>query len=145
MEHIEEFGKDKPLMNKLRKDAVAALGCLGIIVAALFLLSYGRKHEIAAILFFGRALDALIAAGIVGNIIVFLLAKISRVNALKAALWTFLITNGLMLFAATVIGRAVDHQQQLGSIFIGYFFSFLFWLSLHWLWSRTRTQFQSPV
>src|ERR1044072_2247673 len=72
-EHFEKFEKENLLMKNLRSDAIALIGCISIIVVALLLLNYGRKHEVASILIFGYALDALATAGVVGNLIVFLL------------------------------------------------------------------------
>src|SRR6185436_4356925 len=64
-EHWDNFRKDNAFMNKLGKNIVALLICLGVILAAFFLLSYGRKHEVSTILMFGRVLDALVTTGIV--------------------------------------------------------------------------------
>ena len=89
-EHLENFGKDNSVMKTLRKDALALLGCVGIIVVAFMLLSYGRKHEASYMPIIGYSLDALIAAGIVGNLIVFVLVKATRLNPLRTALWTLL-------------------------------------------------------
>ena len=110
-EHLENLGKDNSVMNTLRKDALALIGCLGIIVVAFFLLSYGRKHEVPSILIFGYALDALVTAGIVGNLIVFVLVKTTRLNPLRTALWVLLIVNGVLL------GCHCDHQQSRRSSF----------------------------
>ena len=100
-------------MNNLRRDALALLGCIAIIVIAFLLLSYGRRHEVSAILIFGRVLDALVTAGIVGNLVVFLLARITKLNPLRIALWTFLAIHGLLLFVAVLIGSRVDPQFSL--------------------------------
>ena len=91
LEKLRKVGKDSSVMNKLRKDALALLGCIGIIIVALLLLSYGRKHGVPSILVFGFALDALVTAGILGNLIIFLLVKTTRLNPLRIALWTFLV------------------------------------------------------
>ena len=40
-------------MNNLRKDALAVVGCLAIIVIASVLLQYGRSHNVSLILLFG--------------------------------------------------------------------------------------------
>jgi hypothetical protein len=112
-EHLEKLGKDNSVMNNLRRDALALLGCIAIIVIAFLLLSYGRRHEVSAILIFGRVLDALVTAGIVGNLVVFLLARITKLNPLRIALWTFLAIHGLLLFVAVLIGSRVDPQFSL--------------------------------
>jgi hypothetical protein len=136
-EHLENLGKDNPLMNNLRKDVLGILGCIGIIFAALLLLSYGRKHEISSILLFGRSLDALATAGIVGNLIVFVLVKAARLNQLRTAIWTLAVVNGALLIIAALVGSRVDPQFALGGLVAGYVVSFLFWCSLHWIWSKS--------
>ena len=52
-EHLDNLRKENSNMRNFGRDAVALLGCIGIILAAFFLLSYGRKHEAASILMFG--------------------------------------------------------------------------------------------
>jgi hypothetical protein len=135
-EHLARLGKENSHMNNLRKDALAVLGSVGVIVVAFLLLSYGRKHEVTPVLMIGRALDALITAGIVGNLIVFLLVKATKFNPLRIALWTFLVTNAVLFLVATLIGSRVDPHFSLGGVLIGYFVSFLFWLGLHLMWAR---------
>ena len=144
-EHLEKLGEDSSVMNNLRKDAVALLGCIGIIVIAFLLLAYGRKHEVTSILLIGRSLDALVTAGVVGNLIVFLLTKTTRLNPLRTALWTFLVVNAVLFLVATLIGSRVDPQFGLGSVLIAYVVSFLFWFGLHLVWARSKGSGQLAV
>lgn len=136
-ERSENSGREDSLMNNLRRDAMALLGCIGIIVIALLLLSYGRRNEISSILVFGYALDALVTAGVIGNLVVFLLLKTTKLNPLRTALWTFLIINGVLLIVAVLIGGRVDPQFRIGSVLVGYVVSFLFWFGLHWAWAKS--------
>lgn len=139
-EHLDNLGKDRSVMNNLRKDIVALLGCLGIVIGAFFLLSYGRRHEVSSILIFGKALDAIVATGIVGNLIVFLLAKTTRLNPLRTAFWAFLMVNVVLALVSALIGSRVDPQFRLGSLLIGYVVSFLFWFGLHLMWAKSSGQ-----
>ena len=134
-EHLENLGKENSVMNNLRRDALALLGCIAIIAVAFLLLSYGRKHEVSSILVFGYALDALVTAGVVGNLIVFLMVKITRLNPLKIALWIFLVVNAVPVIVLAIVGGRIDPQFRLGSILIGYLVSFLFWFGVHWAWA----------
>jgi hypothetical protein len=126
-------------MTNLQRNALALGSCLVIIVIAFLLLSYGRSHEVPSILFFGRALDALVTAGIVGNLIVFLL-KITKLNPVKTALWTMLVVNSILLILAIAIGSRVDPSFRLGSLVAAYVISCVFWFGLHWAWSKTNPQ-----
>ena len=137
-EHIENLGKEKHLMKNLKNDVVALLGCVGIIALALVLLTYGRKYEVSSILLFGHALDAVVTAGVVGNLVVFLLVKITRISPLQIALWTFLVINVLLLVLATLIGSRVDPRFSFGSLLLAYVVSFIFWCALHWMWARSK-------
>ena len=137
-EHLESFGKEDSFMNNLRRDALAVVGCLAIIVSALLLLQYGRSHNIPSILLFGYILDAVVMTGVVGNLIVFILAKATRLNTLRVALWTFLIVHVVPLAVLSIVGSRLEPQFPLGSVVVGYVVSFLFWFGLHWMWAQKR-------
>ena len=139
-EHSENFGKDRYLMNNLRRDIVALLGCTGIVLAALVLLRYGISHEVSSILVLGKVLDAVVTTGIIGNLIVFILVKVTKRNSLRIALWTFLIVHVVLVFVLSIIGSRVEPQFSLGSIIIAYVVSFLFWFGLHWAWRSMRPE-----
>ena len=87
---------------------------------------------------FGYALDAMIVTGVIGNFIVFLLVKTTKLNPLRAALWTFLMVHALSVIAMAIIGSLIDPQIRLGVIVIGYVVSFLFWYGVHWMWAQTK-------
>jgi hypothetical protein len=137
-EHLENLGKENAFMKHLGKNALALVVSIALIVIAFLLLSYGRKHEVSTILVFGRALDALVTAGIVGNLIIFLLVTLTRFNPLRLALWTLLAVNGVLFLVAAIIGSKVDPAFNLGGVLLGYILSFGFWFGLHWIWSKTN-------
>ena len=139
-EQLENLRKENSLMKNLRNDALALCGCIAIIVLALVLLTYGRNHNVSAILFFGYALDAVVTTGVIGNLIVFLLVKMTRLNPLRIALWTFLVVHVTPVLLLAVVGSRIDPQFRFGSVLIGYVVSFLFWFGVHWIWSQTRKQ-----
>jgi hypothetical protein len=139
-EHWDNLRKDNSIMNKMGKEIVALLVCLAIIIAAFFLLAYGRKHEVSSILMFGTVLDALVTAGIIGNIIIFLLMKTTRFNPRKIALWTLLAVNGALLLVAVIVGGRVDPQFNFGKILLGYVLSFVIWFGLHWMLAKGSGQ-----
>jgi len=124
-------------MNNVRRDLIAVVGCVLIILAAFMLLNYGRAHEVGSVLVFGRVLDALVFTGIVCNLIVFLLVKITRWNSLRIACWTFLIVNALSALLLAIVGSKIDSQFRLGATMLAYVVSFIFWVLLHYLWRST--------
>jgi hypothetical protein len=132
-EHAQKR-KGDGFMHNLRRDLIGLSACVAISVAAFVLLSYGRSHEVAPILLFGRILDAVATAGIVGNIVVFLLAKVTKWNPLRIALWTFLIVNLVPAIVLALVGPKIDPQFRLAATLISYVVSFLFWFSLHYAW-----------
>src|SRR6185295_2235860 len=73
----------------MKRNVLALVGSIAIIIIAFLLLSYGRKNEVASILLFGYVLDALVTAGVVGNLIVFALTKATKIEPLRIAIWTF--------------------------------------------------------
>jgi hypothetical protein len=137
-EHLEHLRKENTFMRNLRSDALALLGFIAIIVAAFFLLTYGRKHEVSSILIFGYALDALVTTGVVGNLIVFLLVKITRLKPLRIAFWTFLIINAVPALALAFVGGRLSPNFKVGATLLGYVVSFLFWMGVHYLWAQFR-------
>ena len=123
-------------MRKLHTDLVAIAGGILLIVGALLLLSYGRSHQVPSILSFGHVLDAVAFTGIVGNLIVFLLVKLTRFNSLRIARLTFLIVTLVPALAISLIAGPTDPTFNLPRVIIGYVVSFFFWYGLHWLWSN---------
>ena len=144
-EHVENLRKEKSVMNNLRRDAMALFGCIAIIVVAFLLLSYIRAGQDSSMQLLGYALDAMVVTGVIGNFIVFLLVKTTKLNPLRVALWTFLILHAVPVIALAVIGSRIDPQIRLGSIVIGYVVSFLFWYGLHWMWARGKGSERSVV
>ena len=117
-----------------RSDVVALLGCAGIIVVAFLLLSYGRKNEVASILLFGYVLDALVTTGVIGNLVVFILTRTTKLDPLRLALWTFAVVHAvLLLFILLVISRN-DPAFNLAGVVVGYVVSFMIWAALHFAW-----------
>ena len=137
-EHAQKR-KGAEFMNSLRRDLIGLLACAAISIAAFVLLSYGRSHEVSPILLFGRILDAVATAGIVGNIVVFLLARITKWDPLRIALWTFLIVNLVPAIVLALVGPKIDPQFRMAATLTSYVVSFLFWFSLHYVWRSTST------
>ena len=135
-EHLEKIRKENTFMRNLRTDLFAIGGCVVIILAALLLLNYGRSHQISSILVFGFALDAIVSTGVLGNLIVFLLVKLTNLRPLRVAFWTFLIVSLVPAIALTVIAIAVDPKFNAPNVLIGYVVSFFFWYGLHRLWAN---------
>lgn len=139
-ERTDSSGREGVFMNR-RTDAMALLASVAIIVIAFLLLTYGRRNDVSSILLFGYVLDALVITGVVGNLIVFLLAKTTKLNPLRIALWTFAAVHAVpLLFLVLVVSRN-DPGFNLSGVVIGYLVSFAIWVGLHWTWlSRNRSQ-----
>lgn len=135
-EHLEKIRKENKFMRNLRNDLLAIGGCVLIIAIALFLLNYGRSHQVSSILLFGYALDAIVFTGVLGNLIVFLLVKLTGLRPLRVALWTFLIVSLIPAIAITLIAGPTNPTFNAPSVWTGYVVSFLFWYGLHWLWAH---------
>jgi len=142
LEHLDNMGKENSNMKNFGRDAVALLGCIGIILAAFFLLSYGRKHEAASILTFGYVLDAIVFTGVIGNLIVFLLAKTTKLDPLRVALWTFLVLHLVPAIVLAIVGGRIDPHFNTTATLGGYAASFVFWFGIHWIWSQTKGRMQ---
>ena len=127
-------------MSTLRRDLVALVGCIAIIVIALALLSYGKSHEVASILIFGRTLDAVVTAGIIGNLIIFLLVKTTKREPLRIALWSLAAVHAALLIVIAIIGPRVEAQFSFGPILVAYAVSFFFWFGLHWAWRLSKRE-----
>ena len=123
-------------MRKLHTDLVAIGACVLLIIGALLLLNYGRSHQVSSILLFGHVLDALVFTGVVGNLIVLLLVKLTSLRPLRVAFWAFLVVCLVPALALTVIAATGNSNISAANVLTGYFVSFLFWYGLHWLWSN---------
>ena len=117
----------------MNRNLVALLGSIGIIIIAFLLLTYGRKNEVVSILMFGYVLDALVTTGVIGNLIVFILNKATKLNPLRTALWTFGIVHAVLLLLVLVISRS-DPRLNLAATVAGYLVSFAIWAGLHFAW-----------
>ena len=127
--------KENLIMNR---NIVALLGCIGVIVVAFVLLTYGRRNNVASILWFGYILDAVVVSGVIGNLIVFVLAKLTKRDPFRIALWTFATVHAaLLLFIVLVISR-VDPGFNLGVV-VAYPISFVIWTALHFAWWRRQS------
>lgn len=135
-EHLEKIRKENKFMRNLRTDLFAIGGCVLIIIAAMLLLNYGRSHQVSSILLFGHVLDALAFTGVLGNLIVFLLIKLTSLRPLRVAFWTFLVVTLVPALALTAIAATGDPNFNAPKILIAYVVSFFFWCGLHWLWSN---------
>jgi len=133
-EHSE---RKNPFMNNLTKSLIAIFGCVLVIATALILLNYGRRNEVSSILVLGYFLDALATTGIVGNILVFLLAKTTKLNSVRVAFVTFLVVHALPVILLLLVTGRSDPRFNLPSVVVGYAASFVFWTGLHWIWSKT--------
>jgi hypothetical protein len=142
IEHLDKFNKETSVMNNLRRDALAVVGCVAIIAVALFTLQWGRGNQVFSLLLLGYMLDAIVMTGIIGNLVVFLLAKVTNLNPLRIAFWTFLVVNLFALITSLLVGMRVDPQFNLAGVVVGYVVSFLFWFGLHWMWAhKNRGEF----
>jgi hypothetical protein len=136
LERWETLGKGETMKN-LKSDAIGLLACVAIIVAAFLLLGYGRKHEVAPIMLFG-ALDAIIAAGVISNLIIFPLVMATRLSRFRIALLSLLIVHAALLLICALIGTS-DPHFNFPWVLTGYVVSFVFWLTIHWLWLQRKS------
>ena len=134
-ERLNNLRQENKLMRKLHPNLVAIGGCVLLILGAMLLLNYGRSHQVPSILLFGHVLDAVVFTGVVGNVIVFLLVKLTRLRPLRVAFWTFLIVTLVPGLVLTLIAGA-DPKINAPRVIVGYVVSFMFWYGLHWLWSN---------
>ena len=134
-ERTDRSGKEDLFMNR-RSELIALLGCAAIIIVAFLLLSYGRKNEVGPILMFGHVLDALVTTGVIGNVIVFLFNKTTKLNPLRTALWTFAIVHVVLLALVLLFVSRIDPTFNAGRVLIGYVVSFVVWATLHFALRR---------
>ena len=117
----------------MNRNLLGLLGSIGIIVVAFLLLTYGRKNEVGSILAFGFVLDALVTTGVIGNLIVLVLNKTTKLDPLRIALSTFAVVHAALLLLVLVISRN-DPRFNVTATVIGYVVSFAIWAGLHFAW-----------
>ena len=133
-EHADNSGRKSAFMNR-RSDWVALLGCVAIIVIAFVLQRYIRNN-LPSIVWSNFILDALVTTGVIGNLIVFLLNKTTKLNPLRTALTVFAVVHAALLLLIVVITRNGPPMNWAG-VLIGYIVSFVFWTGLHFAWRRS--------
>jgi hypothetical protein len=126
----------KGVFMKRRSDAMALLGCVGIIVLA-FLLQYVTRNSAASLILINYVLDPLIVTGVIGNFIVFLLNKTTRLNPLRTAITVFAVVHGALLLLIVVLSSS-GPPVNWAAILIGYVLSFVIWVGLHFAWRTTN-------
>ena len=141
-QHLDSLTKEDSIMKNLRHDALAVLGCTGIIIIAALLL---RINQVSSVLIVGYVLDALVVAGILSNLIIFVLLKTTNFNPLRTALWTLLVVNALPVIGLAIIAGVNDPQFNFAGVTVGYVASFLFWFGLHWAWAKRKHSTQGAV
>jgi len=127
---VVSAAKERKENADMKKNGLALLGSIGIIVIAFLLLTYGRRNEVASILLFGYVLDALVTAGVVGNLIVFILNKTTKLDPLRTAIWTFAIVHVALLLLAVLVGGKTP-GFNMPAVLVGYVVSFAIWAGLH--------------
>lgn len=137
LERWETFRKGETMKN-VKRDVLGLLACLAIIVLALLLLGYVRTLS-GSIVMVGFALDAIVVAGVISNLLIFVLMMTKRHTTFRTALWSLVIVNGALLLVATLLGMRVDPGFNFPIILASYIVSFAFWLTIHWIWSQIRT------
>ena len=138
LERWEALGRRYKTMKNLKSDVIGLLACVAILVAAFLVFGYGRRHDVGTIWMF--ALDAIVTAGVISNLIIFPLVMATRLSAFRTALWTLLLVTGALLLIATLIGNRADPGFNFSAVFVAYIVSFVFWLTFHWLRSHMRPQ-----
>jgi len=136
LERWETLGRRYETMKNLKTDLLGLVACLAIIAGAFVLFGYARKQGGASML--GYALDAIITAGILSNLIIFPLVMATRLPAWRTALRVLLIVHGALLLIAILVGSRVDPGFRFAAVLGAYVISFIFWLSIHWLRSQIR-------
>ena len=142
LERWETFRNGETMKN-VKRDALGLLGCLAITAVALVLHRYMVTHGVGSMFLLGYTLDAIVTAGIIGNLIIFVLMMARRHSTFRTALWSLVIVNGVLLLIAILIGILVG-GFNFPAVFLSYIVSFFFWLTIHWIWSQIRTS-NEPV
>jgi len=141
-ERSDNSGREGVLMNR-RSDGMIMLVAFGIIVIALLLHRYIVTNNVAIFLV-GYVLDALISTGVIGNLLVFVLNKTTKLNPLRTAIVVFAVVHAALLLLIVVISRNVPGMDNWGAVLISYVLSFAIWVGLHFAW-RSKTGGRSSV
>ena len=137
LERWEALRKGETMRN-VKRDALGLLGCLAIVALAIVPHRYMVTHGVGSMFLLGYTLDAIVTAGVIGNLIIFVLMMATRHSTFRTALWSLVIVNGALLLLAILIGIRVG-GFNFPAVVVSYIVSFLFWLAIHWLWSQIRT------
>ena len=118
LERWEALGRRHKSMKNLKSNVIGLVACVAVLVATFLLFDYGRKHQVGA--FWMVALDAIVTAGVISNLIIFPLVILTRFSTFRAGIRV----GGLNISVVSA----------------SYIVSFIFWLTFHWLRSQLRPQ-----
>ena len=135
LERWEALERRCETMKNMKTDVLGLLACLAIIAVAFVLFGLVKKSD-SSIAIVDYALDALITAGIVSNLIIFLLAMTTRLRSFQVALRTLIVVHVALLLIATSLGLRVDPRFSFVAVLVAYTISFIFWLGVHKLRSQ---------
>jgi hypothetical protein len=141
-ERADNSGRDGFFMNR-RSDTMVFLVAVGIIVIAFVLHRYGVRNNSPYVWVFGYVLDALVSTGVVGNLIVFVLNKTTKLNPLRSAITVFAVVHAVLLLLIVLISRNGPPVNWAG-VLLGYLVSFVIWVGLHLAWRRPTTLSANP-
>jgi len=130
-ERADRSGTKGIFMNR-RSDTMVLLVAIGIIIIAVVIQRYAMRNNVAFILLFGYFLDALIVSGVIGNLIVFLLNKTTKLNPLRTAISVFAAVDAALLLLIVVLS-SVAPVNWIG-VLVGYLVSYVTWVGLHFAW-----------
>ena len=128
----KERADRKGIFMNRRSDTMVLLVAIGIIIIAVVVHRYAMRNNLAFILLFGYFLDALIVSGVIGNLIVFLLNKTTKLNPLRTAISVFAAVDAALLLLIVVLS-SVAPVNWIG-VLVGYLVSYVFWVGLHFAW-----------
>ncbi len=77
-------------------------------------------------------LDTFITAGVIGNLIVFILNIATKLSRIRIALWTFAIVHVLLLLFSMLVFARLVPKFSLPPVAVGHLVSFAIWAGLHY-------------
>lgn len=137
-EHLEKIREGVSIMRALKTIGVAII----IYVAAVILTGiFLEKMRMQLPFFLGSLIDALVAVGILFNLIFLVLWSTRLMPAARAVITSGVASALLLSIILAAISSISPVEQRPGAnAIVTIFLSLCVWFVVHWMWAQKRTE-----
>ncbi len=137
-EHLEKIREGVSIMRALKTIGVAIIiYAVAVLLTGIFL----EKMRMQLPFFLGSLIDALVAVGILFNLIFLILWSTGLMPTARAVITSGVASALLLAIILAVISSISPVEQRPGAnAIVTIFLSLCVWFIVHWMWAQKRTE-----